>query len=86
MQETRREWTEHKVPLVSIAEQEHIVSELRRVSEASAQEQMTVINWAMQYRDHYFLTAQGSLRRVFPKGKLLRVKARTTRSRHANQP
>jgi hypothetical protein len=81
MQTTRADWTEHRVPLITIAEQEHIVAELRRVEYATVQEQMQVVNWASQYHDYYYMTPSGSLRRVFPKGKLLRVK---TRRHHAS--
>lgn len=62
--------------LVSIAEQEHMVSELSRVLQAPADEQMQVLNWAMQYADAYYMDAHGALRRVFPKGKLLKPRRR----------
>jgi hypothetical protein len=74
---------EHRVPLVSIAEQEHLVSELRRVEHSTPAEQMKVVKWAMQYADHYYLTRRGEMRRVFPKGRLLRAKVR--RHHAANQ-
>ena len=59
------------VKVIGVEQMRAVLAELRRVEHGSAQEQAQVVGWASDYADCYFRTAAGSLRRVFPKGKLL---------------
>lgn len=60
------------VRIVTVDEMRKIAAELERVSQpgTSAFARAEVLQWAMSYSDAYFRTARGTLRRVFPKGRL----------------
>ncbi len=60
------------VRIVTVDEMRKIAAELERVSQpgTSAFTRLEVLQWAMSYSGAYFRTARGTLRRVFPKGRI----------------
>lgn len=60
-----------RVRVISTAEMQAILAELKRVENGTAAEQAPVVQWASQYADAYYRTAKGALRRVFPQAKKL---------------
>lgn len=67
----RRTVSANHVKVISVEQMRAVVAELKRVEHGTPEEQAQVVAWASDYADCYFRTATGSLRRVFPQGKLL---------------